>query len=86
MKLAMLDPSLFTPPYDSAICLALQDLGVELTLYTRSVRPNDFQLRSAVNADTSFYRLSEKMWHRTLPGRLAVKVAEHSSIISLKVG
>ena len=43
MKVAMLDPSLFTPPYDSALWSVLcRNLGVDLTLHTRNVRPSDF--------------------------------------------
>ena len=79
MKVAVVDPSLFTIPYDGALCDALAVQGCEVGLFGRTLRGTE----SAVGATPIrpfFYRVSERLLHGRLPPaafRLA-KGAEHA--------
>ncbi len=80
MRVHVVDPSAYTPPYDHALCAALAAVGADVELYTSrfaygSVAPPDGYLRREL-----FYRAS-----RLAPGdsklarrsRRALKLAEH---------
>jgi len=57
MRIALVDPSLFTVPYDEALTHALQALGHAVVVHGRRPRRDD----NAVNGiplETSFYRLT----------------------------
>ena len=79
MKVAVVDPSLFTIPYDGALCDALARQGCEVGLFGRTLRGTE----SAVGVTPIrpfFYRVSERLLHGRLPPdafRLA-KGAEHA--------
>jgi glycosyltransferase involved in cell wall biosynthesis len=78
MRVAMIDPSLFTIPYDGALGAALEEAGCDVTLWGRAPRPHE-TLALATRFEPFFYRASERLAGR-LPGgvwRLA-KGAEHA--------
>jgi glycosyltransferase involved in cell wall biosynthesis len=72
----LVDPSLFSAPYDVALASALRDLGLDVRLHGRPARPGE-DWREEV--EPRFYRISEGPVGRRLPDRLrlAVKGAEH---------
>ncbi len=75
MRVHIVDPSAYTPPYDDALCRALGRAGVEVTLVT-----SRFAYGSAPPADG--YARRELFYRAALgaPGsrlRAAVKLAEH---------
>jgi glycosyltransferase involved in cell wall biosynthesis len=41
MRIALIDPSLFTWPYDAELALALQSLGHEVAIFGKSLEPKD---------------------------------------------
>lgn len=78
MRVALVDPSLFTLPYDAALSGALGKAGCDVTLYGRPARPTD-TIVDGVNLDRRFYGLSERRWARSLPApvRLLVRGIDH---------
>jgi glycosyltransferase involved in cell wall biosynthesis len=78
MRVAMVDPSLFTLQYDASLARALSGAGCDVTLHTRKLQPTDGMARG-VDMSAQFYRLAETAWVRGLPkpARLAVKAIDH---------
>lgn len=78
MKVAMLDPSFFTLPYDHHVCEALHNQGHEVRLYGRPLRRTEILPPHTYRVHTFFYRLSEKLSNR-FQSRLttSVKGLEH---------
>ncbi len=81
MKVAMLDPSLFTGRYDDSLCEALARRGHEVRLLGRPMRATDAaSCRAVIFTVPRFFRLGEGA--RTLLGDgllgKAVKAAEYS--------
>jgi glycosyltransferase involved in cell wall biosynthesis len=79
MKVAVVDPSLFTIPYDGALCDALAGEGCEVGLFGRTLRGSESAI-GATPIRPFFYRISERLLHGRLPPaafRLA-KGAEHA--------
>ena len=79
MKVAVIDPSLFTIPYDCALCDALVEEGCAVDFYGRPMRPTEM-MAGAIPLKPFFYRMSERL-QRILPKaafRLA-KGAEHAA-------
>jgi glycosyltransferase involved in cell wall biosynthesis len=75
MRVHVVDPSAFTPPYDHALCAALAAEGAEVELYTShfaygSVAPAEGYIRRE-----SFYRNATRV--SDARARRAVKLAEH---------
>jgi glycosyltransferase involved in cell wall biosynthesis len=75
VRVHVVDPSAYTPPYDHALCSALGALGVDVELFTSrfahgSVQPADRYVRRE-----SFYRNAARL--RGARARRAVKLAEH---------
>jgi glycosyltransferase involved in cell wall biosynthesis len=76
MRVQVLDPSAFTPPYDHALCAALARAGADVELVTSRF------LYGTVPAERG-YSVSERFYRRTASrglharGRRAVKLAEH---------
>jgi len=76
MKVQLVDPSAFTPPYDRALAAALAREGAEVELLT-----SRFLHGSVPEADG--YRVEERFYRRSAergleaPGRRAFKLAEH---------
>src|SRR5690348_14729632 len=59
MRIAIVDPSLFTLPYDAHLCEGLAQAGHEVRLYGRHLRPGELAGTSALAP--FFYSLSEKL-------------------------
>jgi glycosyltransferase involved in cell wall biosynthesis len=76
MKVQLVDPSAFTPPYDRALAAALARAGVEVELLT-----SRFLYGPVPEADG--YRVEERFYRRSAargleaPARRAFKLAEH---------
>jgi glycosyltransferase involved in cell wall biosynthesis len=79
MRVHVVDPSAYTPPYDHALCRALGQLGAEVELYTSrfaygAVAPADGYVRREW-----FYRLAHRgtAAGRRSRARIALKLIEH---------
>ena len=82
MKVAMLDPSMFTWPYDISICLALIRHGHDVTLLARKpFSPLDPAF--AKHLDPHFYKLIESGWADKLPHKLFLAIKGLSHIGSM---
>lgn len=75
VRVHLIDPSAYTPPYDDALARALARAGAEVELYTssfahgRAPQPQGYVLRE------HFYRRSARLAHAG--ARRAAKLAEH---------
>jgi glycosyltransferase involved in cell wall biosynthesis len=78
MRVAMVDPSLFTLPYDVALVRSLERAGCEVTLHGRTINSQDSAC-DGVNLAAHFYPLAEARFARQLPKalRLAIKGLDH---------
>ena len=82
MRVHVLDPSAYTPPYDRALCAALAGLGLEVELFTSRFAYGPVPPASGYEAHEFFYRLAPG---RPGPGtdgapsrlRLASKLVQH---------
>ena len=74
----MIDPSLFTLPYDQALANGLTQTGHDVTLYGRRPGPDDGSV-SGVALEEAFYRIAGSRPIARLPAapRLAVKGIDH---------
>jgi glycosyltransferase involved in cell wall biosynthesis len=75
MRVQVVDPSAYTPPYDHALCGALARAGAEVELIT-----SPFVYGTVPTPDS--YRVSERFYRHAVGGpasrlRLAAKLAEH---------
>jgi glycosyltransferase involved in cell wall biosynthesis len=76
MRIQLVDPSAFTPPYDHALAAALARAGADVELVT-----SRFQYGPVPRGEG--YRVSERFYRRTVArpvearGRMALKLAEH---------
>ncbi len=76
MRIQLVDPSAFTPPYDHALAAALARAGADVELVTSRF------LYGPVPREDG-YRVSERFYRRTARrglearGRMALKLAEH---------
>ncbi len=79
MRVALIDPSLFTLPYDAALAGALTDAGQDVTLHGRTLTEQDGGA-GRVAIEPSFYRWAGSRAVRRLPkpARLAVKGVDHA--------
>ncbi len=77
LRVAMVDPSLFTIPYDRALMLALRRAGHDVGLHGRPPGPED--AADGIAIDPDFYRLSSSRVVARLPNRfrLPVKGLDH---------
>lgn len=69
MKVAMLDPSLFTLPYDRELCAALTRAGHAIRLYGRPLRPGETTTPIPDTWVPHFYHWSEGLRGRGRGGR-----------------
>ena len=79
MKVAMLDPSLFTGRYDDSLCAALAGEGADVTLLARPMRATDAIEPAGYACRAHFFRHSEALRARMGEGRLfrLAKAAEY---------
>jgi glycosyltransferase involved in cell wall biosynthesis len=76
MRVHVVDPSAYTPPYDHALCSALAAEGVEVTLYTSRFAHGTVPDPHGYERRESFYRIASRA---RAPGlRRAIKLAEHA--------
>jgi glycosyltransferase involved in cell wall biosynthesis len=78
VKVLLVDPSLYTPPYDGALARALQDRGHEVTLVGRAPRATDPPLGPGVRLEPLFYRAGERV-PRIPALRQVAKGVEHAA-------
>jgi glycosyltransferase involved in cell wall biosynthesis len=78
MRIALIDPSLFSPAYDAALAAGLQAEGHDVILHGRPPGPDDGRLDDAPLAE-SFYRLASTSLITAMPKavRHAVKGLDH---------
>jgi glycosyltransferase involved in cell wall biosynthesis len=83
MRAALIDPSLFTLPYDVALARGLQRARVDVELHGRKLLPEDGNA-SGISIRPSFYRVADSALARGLPkaARLVVKGVDH--LISMR--
>jgi len=90
VKVHVVDPSAYTPPYDHALCAALADAGLDVELYTSRFAYGAAPVPAGYRRREIFYRLARGAAvgrsaagaptpaHRALASaRRAVKLAEH---------
>jgi glycosyltransferase involved in cell wall biosynthesis len=75
MRVQIVDPSAYTPPYDHALCSALAAAGAEVQLYTSRFVYGPVALARGYTRHESFYRLATRVRRARI--RRAVKLAEH---------
>lgn len=61
MRVAMIDPSLFTGRYDDSLCAALARAGAEVTLAGRPMRATDAIVPEGYRYASRFFRLPERL-------------------------
>ncbi|MET0372200.1 MAG: glycosyltransferase family 4 protein [Sphingobium sp.] len=85
MKIAMLDPSLFTGRYDDSLCAALAAEGAGVTLYGRPMRATDAIEPENYAYAPRFFRRSEALRKRLGEGRAfrLAKAAEYAATCAL---
>ncbi len=69
MRVTVADPPAYTPPYDHALCEALGDRGLGVTLATSRFRFEEVAAPGRYRRDECFYRLA--------PGSAAAKALQH---------
>jgi len=74
MKIALIDPSLFTLPYDAALADGLRANGHDVTLYTKHLAAGELG-KGQAGLKELFYKGFEKEWVKSLP---------HSIFLGLK--
>lgn len=79
MKIAMIDPSLFTGRYDDALCTALAAQGHDVTLLGRPLRDTDALAPVNYRYSPRYFGLSERLPHALTGGKLfrAAKALEY---------
>ncbi len=75
MRVHVVDPSAYTPPYDHALCSALAAAGADVELYTSRFAHGEVTPPDGYRRRESFYRLAGRV--RSPRARRAVKLAEH---------
>jgi glycosyltransferase involved in cell wall biosynthesis len=76
MKVQLVDPSAFTPPYDRALAAALARAGAEIELLTTRFLYGPVPAAEGYRVNELFYRRSAARGLEA-PGRLPFKAAEH---------
>ena len=75
MRVVVVDPPAYTPPYDRSLCSALARAGADVELVTSRFRFGAVARAEGYDAREWFYPLSSRMGGTRL--RLAVKALEH---------
>jgi glycosyltransferase involved in cell wall biosynthesis len=76
MRVQVVDPPAYTPPYDRSLCAALARAGAEVELVTSRFVHGPVPAPLGYEVRESFYRLSGRR-EAEAPGRRALKLAEH---------
>jgi glycosyltransferase involved in cell wall biosynthesis len=76
MKVQLVDPSAFTPPYDRALAAALTRAGAEVELVTSRFLHGDVPVAKGYRVEERFYRRSAARG-LDAPARVPFKAAEH---------
>ena len=76
MRVQIVDPPAYTPPYDRSLCAALARAGVEVELVTSRFAHGPVPAVEGYQVTESFYRRSAKTGRETR-GRRVLKLAEH---------
>jgi glycosyltransferase involved in cell wall biosynthesis len=75
MRVHVVDPSAYTPPYDHSLCRALGAAGAEVSLYTSRFAYGPVARSEGYERHDAFYRAAGHVRDRRL--RRAAKLAEH---------
>ena len=75
MRVHIVDPSAYTPPYDHALCRSLAAAGAEVELYTSRFAHGPIPVPDGYLRREAFYRLAARVDDPR--ARRAVKLAEH---------
>ncbi len=75
MRVQVVDPSAFTPPYDHALCTALGEAGAEVELFTSHFAYGSVMPARAYCREELFYRGASRL--SSPSARLLAKLAEH---------
>jgi len=75
VRVHIVDPSAYTPPYDDALCRSLAAAGAEVELYTSRFAHGELPPPSGYLRHESFYRGARLPWSPR--AQRAVKLAEH---------
>src|SRR5215210_897125 len=78
MRVQIVDPPAYTPPYDHSLCAALARAGVEVELLTSRFVHGPVPAAEGYGVREEFYRRSAA-WSRRVPGRRVLKAAEHAA-------
>jgi hypothetical protein len=80
LRVHIVDPSAYTPPYDDALCRALAAAGANVDLYTSAFNYGAVPAASGYARHEHFYRLAHRTTLSGTRGRaaLALKLAEHA--------
>ncbi|HYC81296.1 MAG TPA: glycosyltransferase family 4 protein, partial [Solirubrobacterales bacterium] len=76
MRVQLVDPSAFTPPYDRALAAALARAGAEVELVTTKFLYGEVPAAAGFTVDERFYQRSAERG-LAAKGRLGFKLAEH---------
>jgi glycosyltransferase involved in cell wall biosynthesis len=76
MRVQIVDPPAYTPPYDRSLCAALARAGAEVELVTSHFRHGPVPPAQGYRVRESFYRRSAARPPKA-PGRRVLKLAEH---------
>jgi glycosyltransferase involved in cell wall biosynthesis len=76
MRIQLVDPSAYTPPYDHALAAALARAGAEVELVTSRFLYGPVPREDGYRVTEAFYRRTARRG-RDARGRMAVKLAEH---------
>src|SRR5262249_22698540 len=76
LRVQLVDPSAFTPPYDRALAAALSQRGAEVELVTTRFLYGEAPAADGYAVDERFYRRSAERG-LAARGRLGLKLVEH---------
>src|SRR2546422_4380010 len=76
MRIQLVDPSAFTPPYDHALCAALARAGADVELVTSRFLYGPVPRGEGYEVTEAFYRRTGRR-RRDARGRMALKLLEH---------
>ena len=77
MRVDLVDPSAFTPPYDRALAAALARAGAAVTLATSRFAYGDVPPADGYVVEERFYRRAERVGAPGSRARMLAKLAEH---------